>query len=115
MRWLFFAFVLGHAGVHAVMWTLPFTDAVDDMPFDPAHSWWLGDQRVAAVLLAGVIAAVYVVAGAAWLGDASWWPTAMIGASALSLLLMVLFFAPWWLVGIALSSGLAVYGLQART
>lgn len=34
-------FVLGHAAVHAVMWALPFTDAIEDMPFDPAHSWWL--------------------------------------------------------------------------
>ena len=51
MRWLFFAFLLGHAAVHAVMWTLPFTDASEEMPFDPAHSWWLGDQRVAAGLL----------------------------------------------------------------
>lgn len=115
MRWLFFAFVLGHAGVHAVMWTLPFTDATDEMPFDPAHSWWLGDQRVAAVVLAGVVAIIYVVAGVGWLADAAWWPAAMIGASALSLLLMVLFLAPWWLVGIALSVALAVHGLQAQT
>jgi hypothetical protein len=115
MRWLFFAFVLGHAGVHAVMWTLPFTDATEEMPFDPAHSWWLGEQRFAAVLFAGAIASVYVIAGAGWLADASWWPPAMIGASVLSLLLMALFFSPWWLAGIAISAGLAIYALQART
>ena len=115
MRWLFFAFVLGHAGVHAVMWTLPFTDATADMPFDPAHSWWLGDQRVVAVVLAGFAAVGYIVAGAGWLTDASWWPVTMIGASMLSLLLMALFFAPWWLVGIALSTGLAIYAMQAES
>ena len=115
MRWLFFAFVLGHAAVHAVMWTLPFTDAVEEMPFDPAYSWWLGDQRVAAVILASFVAVLYAMAGAGWLAEASWWPPAMIGASALSLLLMTLFFAPWWLVGIALSVGLAIYGVQAQT
>lgn len=114
MRWLFFAFVLGHAAVHAVMWTLPFTDATEEMPFDPAHSWWLGDQRMAAAVLAGIVTVAYVIAGVGWLADASWWPLTMIGASALSLLLMVLFFAPWWLVGIALSAGLAIYGLQVR-
>ena len=113
MRWLFFAFILGHAGVHAVMWTLPFTDAVEEMPFDPGHSWWLGDQRVGAVALAGVVAILYVIAGAGWLANALWWPTAMIGASVLSLLLMALFFAPWWLVGIVVSTGLAIYGVQA--
>ena len=115
MRWLFFTFLLGHAGVHAVMWTLPFTDATDEMPFDPAHSWWLGDQRVTAVLLAGAVTVLYAVAGVGWLADASWWPATMVGASALSLVLMGLFYAPWWVVGIVLSLGLAVYGLQAQT
>lgn len=115
MRWLFFTLLLGHAGVHAVMWTLPFTDATDDMPFNPAHSWWLGDQRVIAALLAGVVTVLYVVVGIGWLTEASWWPTAMIGASALSLALMTLFFSPWWVVGIALSFGLGIYALQAPT
>lgn len=114
MRWAFLAFVLGHAGVHAVMWTLPFTDGTNDMPFDPAHSWWLGDQRLTALLLAVLVTMLYVVAGIGWVTEASWWPTMMIGGSALSLALMTLFFAPWWLVGIALSLGLAIYGLQAR-
>ncbi|HSJ22244.1 MAG TPA: hypothetical protein VK964_16870 [Nocardioidaceae bacterium] len=113
MRWLFFAFLLGHAAVHVVMWTLPFTDAIKDMPFNPAHSWWFGDQRIAAVLLAGVVAVGYVIAGVGWLLDAQWWPVSMASTSALSLLLMMLFFAPWWLVGIALSGGLAIYALQA--
>ena len=114
MRVLFFAFLLGHAAVHAVMWTLPFTGAVAEMPFDPARSWLLGDQRSLAAVLAGLVAVAYVAAGAGWLGHAAWWPATMIGASALSLLLMALFFAPWWLVGIVLSGGLMVYALQAQ-
>jgi hypothetical protein len=44
VRWLFFAFLLGHAAVPAVMWTLPFTDATDDMPFNPAESWLFGES-----------------------------------------------------------------------
>lgn len=113
MRGLFLAFLLGHAAVHAVMWTLPFTDAVDDMPFDPAHSWLLGDQRMLAVVVAGLVAVAYVVVGLGWLGHAGWWPATMVGASALSLLLMGVFYAPWWLVGVAISGGLLVYALQA--
>lgn len=115
MRWLFFAFLLGHAAVHVVMWTLPFTDAIKDMPFNPARSWLLGDQRVAAVVLAGVVAVGFAIAGVGWLLDAQWWPVSMASASALSLLLMALFFAPWWLVGIALSGGLALYAFRARS
>lgn len=113
MRALFFAFVLGHAAVHAVMWSLPFTPASEEMPFDPAHSWVLGEQRVAAAVLAALVTLAYVIAGAGWLAHASWWPATMVAASALSLLLMGLFFAPWWLVGIVLSGGLAAYGVSA--
>jgi hypothetical protein len=113
MRALFFAFLLGHAAVHAVMWTLPFTDATREMPFDPAHSWLLGDQRILAVVLAGMATASYLAAGAGWLAQAAWWPATMVGASALSLALMVVFFAPWWLVGMVVSGALAVYGAQA--
>lgn len=113
MRALFFAFLAAHGAVHAVMWTLPFTDATADMPFDPAHSWLLGDQRTLAAVVAGLVTVAYLAAGAGWLAHADWWPATMVGASATSLLLMGVFFAPWWLVGIALSGGLAVYALQA--
>jgi hypothetical protein len=113
MRALFGIFLLGHAVVHAVMWTLPFTSATSDMPFDPGHSWLVGDQRKTAVVFAGLVTMSYVAAGAGWLGQAAWWPAAMLGASTLSLLLMVIFFTPWWLVGIAISGALAVYGWHA--
>lgn len=113
MRGLFFAFLLGHAAVHAVMWTLPFTDATNDMPFNPAESWLLGEQRNLAAVAAGLVTVAYLVAATGWLAHASWWQPAMVGASALSLLLMGLYFSPWWLVGIVLSGGLAVWALQA--
>ncbi len=34
MRIALALFLACHGAVHAVMWTLPLTDAVDDMPFD---------------------------------------------------------------------------------
>lgn len=113
MRILFAVFLLGHAGVHAVMWTLPFTDAAVELPFDPGHSWLLGDHRVIAAGLAAVTAVAFIVAGGAYLGYAAWWPAALIGASVTSLLLMGVYFTPWWLVGIALSGALALYAIQA--
>lgn len=115
MRWLFLAFLLGHAAVHAVMWSLPFTDATNDLPFDPAESWLLGPQRTLAAVVAGFVTVAYVIAALGWLAQAAWWPPVMIAASALSLLLMGLFFSPWWLVGIALSGGLAVWATIQAT
>lgn len=113
MRGLFVAFLVGHAAVHAVMWTLPFTDATADMPFDPGHSWLLGDQRAVAVVAAGLVAVAYLATAVGWFGQTGWWPTTMLSASVMSLLLMGVFYAPWWLVGIAISGGLVVYALQA--
>jgi hypothetical protein len=113
MKWLLATFLFGHAAVHAVMWSLPFTDAADDMPFDPAHSWLLGHIRVPAVTLAGLATVTFVVAAVGYLVSAGWWPAVMLAGAAVSLLLMLLTITPWWSVGIVLSAGLAVYAWQA--
>lgn len=114
MRVLFITFLFGHAGVHAVMWTLPFTDATADMPFDPAHSWLLGDSRTVAVAVAGLATVAFAVAAVAYGLQVSWWPPVMLAAAAVSLLLMAVWFSPWWTVGIGLSAALAVYAWQAQ-
>lgn len=113
MRTLFVVFLFGHAAVHGVMWTLPFTDATSEMPFDPAHSWLLGDRPVIAVVAAGAAALGFVVSGVVVAADAAWWPPVMLASSALSLALMVVFLSPWWSVGLVLSAGLAAYAWQA--
>lgn len=114
MRMLLTVFLIGHAAVHAVMWTLPFTDATRDMPFNPGHSWLLGDNRVLAAIVAGVATVAFAVTALGYLIDAGWWPPAMLAAATVSLLLMVGWFTPWWLAGIALSAGLAVYAWQTQ-
>ena len=95
------------------MWTLPFTDAAAEMPFDPAHSWLLGLSRGPSAALAGVATAAFVVAAVGYLASVGWWPSMLLAGAAVSLLLMLLTFTPWWSVGIALSTGLAVYAWQA--
>ncbi len=107
------AFLSGHAAVHAVMWTLPFTSAVSNMPFDPAHSWVWGESRLLALVLAGLATVAFAVTTVGYALDAGWWPPVMVLAAAVSLLLMVLYFSPYWSVGIVLSAGLLVYALQA--
>lgn len=113
MRALAILFLLGHAIVHGVMWTLPFTDAVEDMPFDPSHSWLVDDGRILAVVLAGTAAVGFVVTALGVGIDAAWWPTAMLAATVVSLVLMVVTFTPWWLVGIGIDLALVVVALQA--
>jgi hypothetical protein len=114
MRIALTVFLVGHAAVHAVMWTLPFTDATREMPFDPGHSWVFGDSRVPAVVLAGLATVGFAVSGAGLILQAGWWPVAMVASAAVSLVLMIGWFTPWWLVGIALSAGLAVFAWQSQ-
>lgn len=50
-RFLFIAFFLAHAGIHAAIWVTPAAKA-PNAPFNAGHSWLLGDQRVLALVLA---------------------------------------------------------------
>jgi hypothetical protein len=88
-------------------------DAAADLPFDPGRSWILGGQRTVAVVLAVLATVAFVFAAGGYLWDASWWPATTIGAAAVSLALMILFFTPWWLIGIGLSAGVGLYAWQA--
>ena len=102
-----------HGAVHAVMWTLPLTDAVDDMPFDPADSWALGHRPTIGLALAGATAAGLLGAAVGVAFGTSWWPPVLATSAVVSLLLMGLFLSRYWAVGIALSAALVVYGLRA--
>ena len=113
MRVAFVIFLFGHAAVHGVMWTLPFTDAGEDMPFDPAKSWLVGDRPEVAAVLAGLVAVGFGVAGVAFAARVAWWPGVLGGSAAVSLVLMVLFWSPYWIVGLVLSTALGISALQA--
>jgi len=113
MRWLVGAVMVAHGWVHGVMWGLSFSsEAIADLPMDPAHSWLLGDSRAFAVGLAMMTAAVLIVAGVARLASAGWWPGVAIAGAALSVVTLSLYFTPWWLFGFALDG--AIIFLAAR-
>jgi hypothetical protein len=63
------------------MFALPYSpQASADMPFNPSHSWLIGDTRAFGLVLAlGTLA--FVVAGAAYLWRASWWPQVTLVAT----------------------------------
>lgn len=113
MRVVFVIFLFGHAAVHGVMWSLPYTDAVDDMPFNPAESWLLGNRAGIAAGLAGVAAAGFVVAAAGFALRTTWWPSVLGAASAVSIVLMVLFLSSYWILGISLSAALGIFAWLA--
>jgi len=106
-RFLFIAFLLAHAGIHAAIWATP---AAKDpnAPFNAGHSWLLGDQRVLAQVLALLAAGFLLAAGIGLWAHTEWWrPTAVAGL-AVSLGLMVVYFNPWFLFIQAVNAALIV-------
>ena len=55
-RLLFIGFLIAHGLVHLAIWLLP-RPSDQEAPFDPDHSWLLGDQQTVAALLAVTAAA----------------------------------------------------------
>jgi hypothetical protein len=114
MRWLLGIILVAHGWVHGVMWALPFSrEAAAGLPMDPAHSWLLGDSRSLAFGLSLAAVVGLIVAGIARFADAGWWPGAAIAGSALSALVLGLYFSPWWLFGLAIDA--AVIFVAARS
>jgi hypothetical protein len=88
-------------------------------PFDPGHSWLLGDQKTAAVVLAVTAAALLVAGGLGLWAHAGWWRgVAAIGLAA-SFGPMVAYFNPWYqfieAVNAALTVGIVALSWPSRT
>ncbi|MCO5322052.1 MAG: hypothetical protein M9922_11725 [Microthrixaceae bacterium] len=79
VRVLFVTFLIGHTAVRGVMWTLPFSDAVNDMPFNPADSWLIGRRPTVAAAMAGTAAIEFVLAAGGFAARSSWWPELLAG------------------------------------
>ena len=110
IRVLLGTFVVAHGLLTALIWLSP---AKADAPFQATHSWLVGDARPLAVVIALVAAAGFVLAGIGFIGQQAWWAVTGIGAGAVALLLMTLFYNPWLLAGIAISAGTLYAGIQA--
>jgi hypothetical protein len=110
IRILLGAFIVAHGLLTAFIWASP---PKADAPFRATHSWLLGEARPLAMVAALVAAAGFVLAGVGLLADQAWWAFTGVGAAAVALLLMVVFFNPWLLAGITISAGILYAGFQA--
>jgi hypothetical protein len=110
LRVLLGAFIVAHGLLTALIWA---SSPKAESPFRATHSWLLGEARPLAVVVALVAAAGFVLAGVGVIADQAWWAVTGIGAGAVALLLMTLFFNPWLLAGIAISAGILYAGFQA--
>lgn len=102
-------FILAHAAVTGVIWLAPLTDGA---PFNPSHSWLLGDSRAIAAPVSTVLAVGLAVAGVALLGHQAWWAPVGLAFASAAVAFMLLYFDPWLLAGIAINAGLAIAALN---
>lgn len=112
-RFLLGAFVVAHGLVTIGIWSPNPRTVEPTPPMDTSHSWLLGDARAVALALAIAAGIVIAIAGIGFLAHQDWWTVAAIAGGGLSLILFALFFTPWWLAGIAISTALVVGALRA--
>jgi hypothetical protein len=103
--------VVAHGLVTFGIWAAPVTEQA---PFNPSHSWLLGDRRTLAVALAVVVAIALVITGGGFLAHQGWWAPAAVTAGSLAVLLMALYFNPWLSAGILISAAILYAGVQAQ-
>jgi len=105
-RVLLIGFLIAHGLVHVAIWT-PRYDP-EKAAFDASHSWLLGDQRTLARILAFSAAGILVLAGIALWAHGEWWrPTAVVGLS-VSTVLLLLYFIAWYLPILSVNAALIV-------
>ena len=94
-----------HAVVHLGVW-LPAPK--DTAPFDPAHSWLLGDVRGAARGLAIIACVAFALAGVLVLAGSPAGAVVTIVAAVVSLILIAVTFNPWLIAAAAIDAGIVV-------
>jgi hypothetical protein len=110
IRVLLGLFIIAHGLITFGIWAAPVTEQA---PFNPNHSWLLGDARTLAFVLAVVAAIAFIVTGGGFLAEQDWWATGAVAAGAVAVLLMALYFNAWLSAGILISAAILYAGAQA--
>lgn len=106
LRVLLIGFFIAHGLVHVAIWAPKYDP--EKAPFDASHSWLIGDRRTLAQVLAFSAAAILVVAGIGLWAHGGWWaPTAVVGLS-VSTALLLLYFNRWYVFILAVNVALIV-------
>jgi hypothetical protein len=113
-------FLVAHGLVHAAMWLAPPPRGGDGVPFDPKHSWLLSSLvndeavRILSIVLATTAAIGFVGGGVGLLAHQGWWRLPVIGAAAVGLVLIGLYFHPWLSAGLGLEAAILLSLLWAN-
>ncbi len=113
-RLVFAGFLLGHAMIHGgfISRRPPATPGAPPWPFDPGHSWLLerlgfagATGRLLGTALVAATIAGFALAALATFGvmPAVLWPAGVAIGAVASLGVLVVFFHPWLLLGVAIN------------
>jgi hypothetical protein len=106
LRVLLIGFFIAHGLVHVAIWAPKYDP--EKALFNASHSWLIGDRRPFAQTLAFAAGAILILAGVALWAHGGWWrPTAVVGL-AVSTVLLLLYFNPWYLFILAVNTALIV-------
>lgn len=115
VRFLIAALFVGHGPVHGIMFRLLYVpEARADLPFNPSHSWLIGDTRAFGFAFAIVVTVTFAIAGVGYLARAGWWEDATIAAAVLSLALLAVYPSRWFIVGYPISIALTLIAWRAQ-
>lgn len=101
-------FLIAHGLVHIAVW-IP--KPQPNAPFDSRHSWLLGERPALVRQLAFTACALFVIAGILVFSDADLGAGVAVAGAAVSLLLVLLTFNPWFLAAIAINVAIIMIAL----
>ena len=97
--------LIAHALITGVIWTVPLRP---DAPFNPSHSWLLGDSRAIAAPAGLILAVALAATGLALLLNQTWWAPLGLVAGAAAMVFMVVYFNPWLSVAVVINGAIAI-------
>jgi len=99
--------ILIHAVLTAVVWAAPL---LPDAPFNPGHSWLIGDSRSIAVPTSLILALALAATGVGLLSGQSWWAMLALAAGAVGALFTLVYFNPWLSLAVAINAAIGLAG-----
>jgi hypothetical protein len=97
--------IIAHAVITGVVWTAPL---LPDAPFNPGHSWLLGDSRSIAGPASLILALALAATGVGLLLNQPWWAPLGLATGAAAAAFMLVYFNPWLSLAIGINAAIAI-------
>jgi len=101
MGWL----ILVHAVITAAVWTAPL---LPDAPFNPGHSWLLGDSRTISAPTGLLLGLGLAATGIGLLSGQPWCAPVGLATGAAAAIFVLIYFNPWLCLAVAINTGIAI-------